>query len=527
MSWTDAVRQRFIQARPVDVAEPVLALPSLTASWRTDVPAAVVVFLVALPLCLGIALASGAPLFAGLISGIVGGIVVGTLSGSQLMVSGPAAGLTAIVISAIGTLGSFRAFLAAVVVAGCVQIGLAILRAGIIGYYFPTSVIRGMLTAIGLILILKQIPHLVGYDVDYVGDESFVQANSENTFTAIAHAFERVEPAAVILSLIAMVMLIAWDRTSLGRMKLLPGPLAVVLVGMAGQWLLPRLHPSLVLGPSHLVQLPVPETLAGFAAMVTWPDWSALARTETWRIAVTLGIVASLETLLSLEATDRMDPFKREAPTDRELAAQGAGNIVAGLIGGLPITGVIVRSAANVGAGAQTKLSAVLHGMLLLVAVIMIPVLLNTIPLASLAAILLYTGYKLAHPRLLRYMWSQGYTQWLPFAVTVIAILLTDLLIGIAIGLAVGFTFILLDQLRYPGFAIVSHAGAVLTRVRLHEQVSFLHKGSLAEMLDTLPRGSRVEIDGSACRHIDHDVLEFLSDFRQTATLKRIDFRIV
>ncbi|MCC7127180.1 MAG: SulP family inorganic anion transporter, partial [Acidobacteria bacterium] len=528
MSWADAVRQRFIQARPVvDAAEPVLALPSLAASWRTDAPAAVVVFLVALPLCLGIALASGAPLFAGLISGIVGGIVVGTLSGSQLMVSGPAAGLTAIVISAIGTLGSFRAFLAAVVVAGCVQIGLAILRAGVIGYYFPTSVIRGMLTAIGVILILKQIPHLVGYDVDYVGDETFAQANSENTFTAIAHAFERVEPAAVVLSLVAMAMLIAWDRTSLGRMKLLPGPLAVVLVGMVGQWLLPHLHPSLMLGPSHLVQLPVPETLVGFAAMFTWPDWSALARTETWRIAVTLGIVASLETLLSLEATDRMDPFKREAPTDRELAAQGAGNIIAGLIGGLPITGVIVRSAANVGAGAQTKLSAVLHGVLLLIAVMMIPVLLNTIPLASLAAILLYTGYKLAHPRLLRYMWSQGHTQWLPFAVTVIAILLTDLLIGIAIGLAVGFTFILLDQLRYPGFAIVSHAGAVLTRVRLHEQVSFLHKGSLAEMLDGLPRGSRVEIDGSACRHIDHDVLEFLSDFRQTATLKRIDFRIV
>jgi MFS superfamily sulfate permease-like transporter len=503
-----------------------VAVPD-AAWWRTDIPAAIVVFLVAVPLCLGIALASGAPLFAGIISGIVGGIVVGTLSGSHLMVSGPAAGLTAIVVSAIATLGSYEAFLAAVVLAGVVQMLLAVLRAGIIGYYFPSCVIRGMLAAIGLILILKQIPHAVGYDLDYEGDEAFLQLTGENTFSAIAHAFTRMEPAAVILSVLALVMLIAWDKTNLRKLKLLPGPLAVVLAGIVGEAVLPLLSPALQLGPEHLVGLPVPGSVADIGGLFAFPDWSAMVRPDTWRVAITLGIVASLETLLSLEATDRMDPFKREAPTDRELAAQGVGNMVAGLIGGLPVTGVIVRSAANVDAGAQTKASAILHGVLLLVAVLTIPVLLNMIPLASLAAILIYTGFKLSHPRLLRHAWAQGRTQWLPFIVTVVAILLSDLLIGIAIGLAVGFLFVLFDQLRYPCFTVVSPHGSVLTRLKLNEQVSFLHKASLAQVLDELPMGSRVEIDGSGCRHIDHDVLEFISDFRQTALLRRIDFRTV
>ena len=403
------------------------SLPGLATAWRADIPASVVVFLVAVPLCLGIALASGAPLFSGIISGIVGGLVVGSLSGSQLMVSGPAAGLTAIVVSAIATLGSYQAFLTAVVLGGVVQLSLAALRAGVIGYYFPSCVIRGMLAAIGLILILKQIPHAIGYDADYEGDETFLQMTGENTFSAIGHAFSRIEPAAVVLSLLAIVMLVVWDKTSLKKIKLLPGPLAVVLAGIVGQWVLPMLHPALQLKPEHLVGLPVPSSISDLGVLFALPDWTALDRPETWRIAVTLGIVASLETLLSLEATDRMDPFKREAPTDRELASQGVGNVVAGLIGGLPVTGVIVRSSANIDAGAQTKLSAILHGVLLLLAVFTIPVLLNLIPLASLAAILIYTGFKLAHPRLLRYAWLQGRTQWVPFVVTVIAILLSDL----------------------------------------------------------------------------------------------------
>ena len=527
MTWTEAVILRLTDTTgsgPAALDDP--ALPA-ASPWRADVPAAVVVFLVAVPLCLGIALASGAPLFGGVISGIVGGIVVGSLSGSQLMVSGPAAGLTAIVVSAIATLGSYPAFLVAVVLAGGVQLTLAALRAGVIGYYFPSAVIRGMLAAIGLILILKQIPHAVGYDADYEGDETFVQATGENTFSAIAHALQSIEPAAVVLSLVALAMLVRWDNTRLKKYKLLPGPLAVVIAGVVGQWVLPWLHPALQLEAEHLVALPTPGSLSDIGSLFAFPDWSAIARPDTWRIAVTLGVVASLETLLSLEATDRIDPFKREAPTDRELAAQGIGNIVAGLMGGLPVTGVIVRSAANVDAGAQTKRSAIIHGVLLLIAVLTIPMLLNMIPLASLAAILIYTGFKLSHPRLLRHAWAQGRTQWLPFLVTVSAILLSDLLVGITIGLAVGFVFILFDQLRYPCFTVVSPQGSVLTRLKLQEQVSFLHKASLARLLDDLPAGARIEIDGTACQHIDHDVLEFLSDFRQTARLRRIDFRTV
>ena len=307
-----------------------MALPSLAAAWRQDVPAAIVVCLVALPLCLGIALASGAPLFAGIISGVVGGIVVGILSGSHLMVSGPAAGLTAIVVSALGTLGSYPAFLVAVVLGGAVQLTLALLRMGIVAYYFPSTVIRGMLAAIGLTLILKQIPHALGYDADYVGDEAFLQPNMENTFSAIWHALGRIEPAAVLLSVVALVLLFSWSRTPFARVRLLPAPLAVVLVGVAGHWFLPLLHGGLQLGPEHLVGLPTPSSLGEVGALFTLPDWSAVWRPETWKIALMIGIVASLETLLSLEATDRMDPYKREAPTDRELAAQGVGNIDGG-----------------------------------------------------------------------------------------------------------------------------------------------------------------------------------------------------
>jgi carbonic anhydrase len=527
MNWTEVILERLTHASasPVQRSDERV-LPSLAASWRADVPAAIVVSLIAVPLCLGIALASGAPLFSGVISGIVGGVVVGSLSGSPLMVSGPAAGLSAIVMTAIATLGSYRAFLAAVVVGGLLQMVLAACRAGIVGYYFPSSVIRGMLTAIGLILILKQIPHALGYDVNFEGDESFLQTNAENTFSAIASAAARVEPAALLLSLLGLLLLVAWDRGPLRHLRLWPGALAAVLLGIVGQLLLPFLNPAFQLGPEHLVGLPVPQSIGDVGLFAT-PDWSALMRPEAWRIAVTLAIVASLETLLTLDATDRMDRYKREAPSDRELAVQGVGNVVAGILGGLPITGVLVRSAANVDAGAQTKMSTVLHGLLMAGAVFLIPVALNMIPLASLAAILIYTGIKLAQPTAVRHIWQQGRSQFLPFLVTVSAILLTDLLIGILIGLGVGFMFVLFDHLRYPCYTVVSGAGSVLKRVRLHEQVTFLNKASLARLLDELPQHSRVELDGSSCRHIDHDVLEFISDFRRTAALREIDFRIV
>lgn len=512
---------------PVTGPEPHHKDEAFSTSWKSDLPASVVVFLVAVPLCLGIALASGAPLFSGIIAGVVGGLVVGALSGSALMVSGPAAGLTAIVVTAIGALGSFRAFLAAVVVAGVLQIALGLAGAGIVGYYFPSAVIKGMLAAIGLILILKQVPHAVGYDADFEGDESFLQANNENTFSGLTQAFNRMETGAVVISLAALLILIIWDQTRLKKMKLLPGPLAAVALGVGMNFLFGVAAPGLQLQAEHLVALPIPDSLAGFAGLLTSPDWSALGRPETWRIALTLAVVASLETLLSLEATDRMDPYKREAPTNRELMAQGTGNIVSGVLGGLPVTGVIVRSAANVDAGARTKASAILHGVLLLLAVLLIPAFLNSIPLASLAAILIYTGFKLAHPRLVKHAYAQGWYQFLPFVITVVAILLTDLLVGIGVGLAFGFFFILVDQFRAPCYTVVSPHGSVLTRLRLHDHVSFLNKATLTRALEGLPSGARVEIDGTHCERIDHDVLEFIADFRETAKLRGIDFRLV
>jgi len=529
LNWVDGVVRRLSETSVLGgkSAAAERAKPNALASWRADAPASIVVFLVALPLCLGIALASNAPLFSGVIAGVVGGIVVGTISGSQLMVSGPAAGLTAIVVSAIATMGSYPAFLTAVVIGGGVQLLLAKMRAGVLGYYFPSAVIKGMLAAIGVILILKQLPHAIGYDADYEGDESFVQPNAETTFSGLTHALHSVQPAAIIIGVVGLALLILWDRTRLKKMKLLPGPLAAVLFGVGLHFLIRAVAPKWALEASHLVTLPVPGSFDDVLSYFTFPDWGSALRVDTWRIGVTIGVVASLETLLSLEATDRMDPYKREAPTNRELVAQGVGNIASGLIGGLPVTGVIVRSAANVDAGAQTKVSAVLHGILLAAAAVSIPALLNHIPLASLAAILLYTGFKLAHPKLLKHMWSQGRTQFLPFALTIGAILLTDLLVGIGIGLAVGFVFILLEHLKARCFEVVSPPGSVLKRIRLHEQVSFLNKASLATLLDELEPGSRIEIDGRRCERIDHDVLEFISDFRQTAILRDIDMRLV
>ncbi|MBM3991273.1 MAG: SulP family inorganic anion transporter [Planctomycetes bacterium] len=502
-------------------------MPTMVGSAREDAPAAVVVFLVALPLCLGIALASGAPLFSGVISGIVGGIVIGILSGSQLMVSGPAAGLTAIVVSAIATLGSYPAFLMAVVLSGGVQLVLGALRAGAISYYFPSAVIRGMLAAIGLILILKQLPHAVGWDHDFEGDESFVQPDGDTTFTAIGHALHAITPGALLIAAVSLALLIAWDTTGLKRLKLLPGPLVAVLVGVGINAALQRSGSNWTLLAEHLVQLPIASSAGEFFSFFTLPDFSAAARMDTWRVAVTLGVVASLETLLSLEATDRMDTHKRVSPPNRELCAQGAGNVLSGLIGGLPMTGVIVRSAANVDAGGKTRLAAILHGVLLLLAVVAIPALLNAIPLASLAAVLLYTGFKLAHPRIVRAMWGQGWKQFVPFAATIAAILFTDLLVGIALGLAMAFAFILLDEVRFECFTVTSPPGAVLKRVQLQEQVSFLNKASLAKLLASLEPGDRLEIDGSSCRVIHHDVLEHLAEFRSQALQRGIDLRVV
>lgn len=502
--------------------------PPFSESWRQDVPAAIVVVLVALPLCLGVALASGAPLSSGLLAGVIGGVLVGLLSSSQLMVSGPAAGLTAIVLAGITALGSFPAFLTAVIIGGVLQIGLSILRAGVIGYYFPSAVIRGMLAGIGVILILKQLPHAVGYDADFEGDEAFLQPDGANSFSALGNALDHIQPGAALICLVSLIALVVWAKVpALKKIKLLPGPLVVVLSAIGLNALFGSVAPGWTLGATHLVQLPLPETARDLLGFFIFPDFTALARPETWRVGVTIAIVASLESLLSLEATDKLDPYKRESDTNRELFAQGVGNTLAGFVGAIPITGVIVRSAANVGAGGRTRWSGVLHGLLLMVAVISIPSLLNLIPLAALAAILLHTGWKLAAPSLWKASYQQGLQQFIPFAVTVIAIVFTDLLVGIAVGMLVGLSFILTEYLRQPALNRISSPDAVLQRYQLPDQATFLSKANIEQTLDSLPPGSRIEIDGRNTKRFDHDVLEILHDFKTTAELREIDYRLV
>ena len=495
--------------------------------WREDGPAAIVIFLIAVPLCLGIALAAGAPLYSGIIAGVIGALVAGALSGSSLMISGPAAGLTAIVATGITQAGSFEAFLAAVVLAGVLQVGMGALRFGFVSYYVPTAVIRGMIVAIGIILILKQIPHALGYDADAMGDESFVQANAENSFTAIWHALGAPELGAIVISALSLVILVMWRRMPLRQFRYFPAALAVVLLGIGLNALFAAVSPGLHLESSHLVNLPIPGAGENYLTQIALPDFGAMLRADTWRLAALLAVVASLESLLSLEATDRLDPYKREVSGDRELLAQGTANLASGLLGGLPIAGVVVRSAANVEAGAVTRRSAIAHGVLLLVAALAAPRLLNLIPLAAIAAILLHLGLSLASPRAAREEWALGRTHAVPFTCTVLGIVLTDLLIGILIGLAVGVFYILQDHLKSAPFTEVSPAGAVLRRLRLHDNLNFLHRGAFIAMLQEVPAGSRLEIDGRGTVRIDPDVLEVLLNFRETARLRDIDYRLV
>lgn len=485
---------------------------------KNDVPSGLVVFLVALPLCLGIALASGAPLFSGIIAGVVGGIIVGTLSGSALGVSGPAAGLTVIVLSAIGTLGSYQNFLVAVVLAGVLQILLGLLRAGIIGYYFPSSVIKGMLAAIGLILILKQIPHALGFDKDLVGDEEFLQKDKHNTITELYYALRYNSTGAIIISLISLSILILFDRPFLKKIavfKFVPGALIVVALGIIMNYIFSRVAPQFQLTDEHLVKLPVANNTQQFLGFFTLPDWTALSNPKVYVTAITIAVVASLETLLCVEATDKIDPDKRSTPTNRELIAQGGGNIVSGLIGGLPLTQVIVRSSANINSGGKTKMSTIVHGVLLLVCAILIPTILNLVPLACLAAVLLLVGYKLAKVSLFKGMYKLGWEQFVPFIVTIIAILMTDLLKGIGIGMVIAVFYILRTNYRTPYFF---HKPDIQDGKKIHiqlsEEVTFLNKASIQLMVEELPNDAHVTIDGSRSTNIDYDVLEIIHSFK-------------
>jgi MFS superfamily sulfate permease-like transporter len=503
--------------------------------WSSDLPASLVVFLVALPLCLGVALASTGNepiLFSGIIAGVVGGIVVGIISGSRLGVSGPAAGLITIVAVAITTLGSFDAFLVAVILSGIIQFISGFLGAGVIGNYFPSSVIKGMLAAIGLTLILKEIPHAFGYDADFMGDESFFQIDGQNTFSEIFIALNKTSPGAIIITLISILILILFDRPFLKKIslfKILPGALFVVATGILMNFLFQKFIPEWYLNTKHLVELPKASNFEEFKSFFTFPDFSALSDYRVYTIALTIALVGSLESLLSVEATDKLDPEKHLTPTNLELKAQGVGNIVSGFLGGLPITQVIVRSSANINAGGKTKLSTIMHGVLLLCSVLLLPNVLNLIPLSALAGILLMVGYKLSKVSLYKQMFKLGLDQFLPFIVTIIGVLFTDLLKGIAIGMAFSVFFILKRNYKnnYQK-QIIETSEKPLVYITLSEEVTFLNKGSIRELLANIKENSDVTIDGSNCVKIDYDVLEAIQDFKDyTINEKNINLKTI
>ncbi|MES2798726.1 MAG: SulP family inorganic anion transporter [Bacteroidota bacterium] len=500
--------------------------------WRQDLPAGLVVFLVALPLCLGVGLAStkvegvaGMPnLFSGIIAGIVGGIIVGSLSGSKIGVAGPAAGLLTIVSGAIVGIGSYEGFLLAVVISGIIQLIAGFVGAGIIGNYFPSSVIKGMLAAIGITLILKEIPHAIGYDADFMGDEAFFE-EGRNTFSSILRALGALQPGAVIISAVSLLVLVLFDRPFMKKIalfKIVPGALFVVVLGIVLNGFFMGSFSSLALRGDHLVVLPIAESLQQFTSFFTLPDFSFISNPKVWIAAFTIALVGSLETLLSVEATDKIQEDKERTPTNRELKAQGVGNILSGMIGGLPVTQVIVRSSANVNAGGKSQLATVFHGILLLLCVLLIPGLLNLIPLASLAAILLMVGYKLSKISLYKSMYKLGLEQFLPFTTTVVAVLFTDLLRGIGIGMLVAIFYILKKNFKNNFKTETKNsANGEQLYINLSEEVTFLNKAGISSFLDAVPPSTNVVIDGSNCQRIDYDVLEIIQDFVQFSSHER------
>ncbi|TYA74346.1 SulP family inorganic anion transporter [Seonamhaeicola marinus] len=501
---------------------------------KNDLPASIVVFFVALPLCLGIALASGAPLFSGLIAGIVGGIVVGAMSGSNIGVSGPAAGLAAIVLVAINSLG-YQNFLVAVVLGGIIQLVFGALRLGIIGYFFPSSVIKGMLTGIGIIIILKQIPYFFGMDKNPQGDFAFLQVDGKNTITELLNAINalisgNISVGATVIALIAMAILILWSNVLSKKGKifqLVQGPLVAVVVGII--FYVVTQGGSMNLESSHLVSVPVPDSFDSFKSQFNFPNFGALGNMEVWITGFTIALVASLETLLCVEATDKLDPHKNVTPTNRELFAQGTGNIVSGMIGGLPITQVIVRSSANIQSGGVSKMSAIIHGFFLLISVIVIPKLLNMIPLSVLAAVLFIVGFKLAKPSTFKSMFSLGWKQWVPFMVTILGIVFVDLLWGIFLGLVVGILIIMIKSYQNSHFLHKEGEDVDDGRIKmtLAEEVTFFNKGAILKELDNIPADSFLELDVTKTRYLDNDIIEILEDFGLKARERNVTVKLI
>lgn len=490
---------------------------NLFANLKSDFASGLVVFLVALPLCLGIAMASGAPLFSGIISGIIGGIVVGYLSKSHISVSGPAAGLTAIVLTAITDLGAFDIFLTAVFISGLIQLALGFIKAGSISNYFPTNVIEGMLAGIGIIIILKQLPHAFGYDSDFEGDQSFLQYDGGNTFSSILGIVNYVQLGAIIITALSLIILIAWDKVPfLKKIKLIPGALVAVILGVLLNDIFTVSGSSLAIGKEHLVSLPIPTSLEEFKQIIVTPNISGFTNPKVWVIGLTIAIVASIETLLCIEAADRMDIHKRYTDTNVELKAQGIGNIVSSLLGGLPMTSVVVRTSANNSAGAKSKMSAIIHGIFLLLSVLTIPAILNKIPLATLAAILLLVGYKLAKPATFKHFWKNGKYQFIPFIATLLAVVFMDLLKGVALGIFISIIFIMKGNLkRAYSFRKQEYVDGDVIHIDLAQEVSFLNKAAIKSTLNDIPENSKVIINAQDTVYIAHDVLDLIKEFKK------------
>ena len=490
---------------------------NLLANLKSDFASGLVVFLVALPLCLGIALASGAPLFSGIISGVVGGIVVGYLSQSHLSVSGPAAGLTAIVLTSISDLGSFNSFLLAVLLAGVLQLALGFIKAGSISNYFPTNVIEGMLAGIGVIIFLKQIPHAFGYDPDYEGDMGFFQPDGKNTFTELFSVLNHVQLGSIVITVVSLFILIGWNKIEvLQKLKLVPAALVAVIVSVVLNEFFIQSGSSLAVAKDHLVSLPVPTTLEEFKGILILPDFTAIANQKVWIVGLTIAVVASIETLLCIEAADRMDVQKRYTNTNVELKAQGIGNMISALLGGLPMTSVVVRTTANHAAGAKSKMSAIIHGLLLLISVLSIPLLLNKIPLATLAAVLLLVGYKLANPKTIKHFWEKGKYQFIPFIATFVAVVFTDLLKGVALGMIISILFVLKGNMqRAYIFRKEEYQDGDVIHIDLAQEVSFLNKAAIKTTLNSIPENSKVLINASDTVYIAHDVLDLIQEFKK------------
>lgn len=504
-----------------------MTFSSFSKTLKDDISAGIAVFLVAVPLSLGIALASGAPPLSGLISGIIGGLIVSQLSGSVLGISGVAAGLTVIILAAIQQLG-FNVFLLSVVLAGLIQVAMGVVRAGVIAYYFPSSVINGMLFGIGMILFLKQIPHAVGYDRDFEGDESFIQGDQYSSFSELAHMLGSLSPGAVLISALSLASLLIWEflvQKKHPALRLLQGGLVALLVGVLSNFLLAKFHPAWALSGAHLVNIPVFEHPSDILSQLYLPDFTRLFDPKVYWFALTIALLASLETLLAVEAVDKLDPYKRITPTSRELIVQGIGNICAGFIGGLPMTQLIIRSSVNIESGAKTRTSALIHGLLLLFTVIFIPTVFNLVPLASLASILLLAGYRLARPQVFENMYLAGWYHFIPFCATVLGLVLTNLLTGIAIGMAIALIAILIENYRASFYLRETQIGNK-TVLRLSEQVSFLNKANVQRTLKQLPPGSEIVIDATRSKYIDYDIYEIIQNFRAEAKLKNIKLTI-